>query len=121
MFAKGLDIIGLSLSKIELFGGRCEMKKIAKRILASMLTAAVACTTVIGSDLSALAAEKKATRIKGSTYTSADLIWEDNFDGDALNTKYWNYEAHEPGWVNAELQEYTESGNRSPEKGRLLR
>lgn len=82
------------------------MKKFAKRLLTSVLAAAVALTTVVSSDMTALAAEKKATRIKNSTYTSADLIWEDNFDGDALNTKYWNYEAHEPGWVNAEWQKY---------------
>lgn len=84
------------------------MKKFAKRLFTSVLAAAVACTTVIGNDMTALAAEKKAkaTKIAGSTYTTADLIWEDNFDGDALNTKYWNYEAHEPGWVNAEWQSY---------------
>ncbi|MGN0336802.1 MAG: carbohydrate binding domain-containing protein [Lachnospiraceae bacterium] len=84
------------------------MGKAAKRLLAGALATAVACTTVISSDMTALAAEKKAkaTKIAGSTYTTADLIWEDNFDGDALNTKYWNYEAHEPGWVNAEWQSY---------------
>ncbi len=37
------------------------------------------------------------------------LVWEDNFDGDSLNTNDWNYEYHEPGWVNAELQEYVDS------------
>lgn len=37
------------------------------------------------------------------------LVWEDNFDGDSLNTDDWNYEYHEPGWVNAELQEYVDS------------
>ncbi|MDE7323513.1 MAG: carbohydrate binding domain-containing protein [Lachnospiraceae bacterium] len=37
------------------------------------------------------------------------LIWEDEFEGDRLNTDDWNYEYHEPGWVNAELQEYVDS------------
>ena len=37
-----------------------------------------------------------------------NLIWEDNFEGDSLNFEDWNYEPHEPGWVNNELQEYTE-------------
>ncbi len=37
------------------------------------------------------------------------LVWEDDFDGDSLNTDDWNYEYHEPGWVNAELQEYVDS------------
>lgn len=41
-----------------------------------------------------------------STYK---LIWQDDFDGDSLNLKDWNYEYHEPGWVNAELQEYVDS------------
>ncbi len=37
------------------------------------------------------------------------LIWEDNFDGDSLSDADWNYEAHEVGWVNHELQEYIPS------------
>lgn len=37
------------------------------------------------------------------------LVWEDTFDGTELNTDNWNYELHEPGWVNNELQEYTDS------------
>lgn len=38
-----------------------------------------------------------------------ELVWEDNFDGDTLNLDDWNYEYHEPGWVNAEWQEYVDS------------
>lgn len=37
------------------------------------------------------------------------LVWEDEFEGDKLNMDDWNYEYHEPGWVNAELQEYVDS------------
>lgn len=37
------------------------------------------------------------------------LVWEENFDGDKLNLNDWNYEYHEPGWVNHELQEYVDS------------
>lgn len=37
------------------------------------------------------------------------LVWEDNFEGDTLNLDNWSYETHEPGWVNAELQEYVVS------------
>ena len=37
-----------------------------------------------------------------------NLVWEDNFNGDYLNLQDWNYETHEPGWVNNELQEYTD-------------
>ena len=37
------------------------------------------------------------------------LVWNDEFDGDKLSEEDWNYEAHEPGWVNHELQEYIPS------------
>lgn len=43
---------------------------------------------------------------KPSIYTEADLVWQEDFNGKKLNTKDWNYETHEPGWVNAELQSY---------------
>ena len=38
-----------------------------------------------------------------------DLLWHDEFDGSALDESIWNYEPHEPGWTNEELQEYTTS------------
>ncbi len=38
-----------------------------------------------------------------------ELVWEDNFDGDTLDLNSWNYEYHEPGWVNNELQSYVDS------------
>ena len=37
------------------------------------------------------------------------LLWSDEFDGDALDETIWNYEPHAPGWTNEELQEYTTS------------
>ena len=37
------------------------------------------------------------------------LVWNDEFEGDSLSEEDWNYEAHEPGWVNHELQEYIPS------------
>lgn len=37
------------------------------------------------------------------------LIWNDEFNGTKLNMDIWNYEPHEPGWTNNELQEYTTS------------
>ena len=37
------------------------------------------------------------------------LLWNDEFDGKKLNMDLWNYEPHEPGWTNKELQEYTKS------------
>lgn len=38
-----------------------------------------------------------------------NLLWNDEFDGTALDETIWNYEPHEPGWTNEELQEYTTS------------
>lgn len=42
-------------------------------------------------------------------YDGYHLVWEESFDTDALNMDDWNIETHEPGWVNNELQEYTDS------------
>ncbi|HBA69475.1 MAG TPA: hypothetical protein DCZ40_08985 [Lachnospiraceae bacterium] len=42
-------------------------------------------------------------------YSQYNLKWQDEFDGDSLNRDDWNVELHEPGWVNAELQEYVDS------------
>jgi len=44
-----------------------------------------------------------------SAYTDADLVWKDEFSGDKLNMNDWNYEYHESGWVNNELQKYVDS------------
>lgn len=37
------------------------------------------------------------------------LVWNDEFNDTELNLNDWNYEKREPGWVNNELQEYTDS------------
>lgn len=47
------------------------------------------------------------------------LVWSDDFD--TFNLNDWNYECHEPGWVNNELQEYTNSSeNIYAEDGKLV-
>ncbi|MDD6326932.1 MAG: family 16 glycosylhydrolase [Lachnospiraceae bacterium] len=38
-----------------------------------------------------------------------NLLWHDEFSGDALDESIWSYDPHEPGWTNNELQEYTTS------------
>ncbi|MBQ8165493.1 MAG: family 16 glycosylhydrolase, partial [Lachnospiraceae bacterium] len=43
------------------------------------------------------------------SYEGYNLVWEDNFDAETLNRDDWNVELHEPGWVNAEWQEYVDS------------
>lgn len=44
------------------------------------------------------------------SYDGYALVFEDHFDRPALDRSCWNVELHEPGWVNAELQEYVDSG-----------
>ena len=34
-------------------------------------------------------------------------VWSDEFDGDTLNLSKWNILRWRPGWVNNELQAYT--------------
>ncbi len=46
---------------------------------------------------------------KDPQYEGYHLVWKDEFNGDSLNFEDWQYEPHEPGWVNNELQEYTTS------------
>ncbi|QFJ54684.1 carbohydrate binding domain-containing protein [Pseudobutyrivibrio xylanivorans] len=50
-----------------------------------------------------------------------ELVWNDEFEGDSLNTSDWNVEQHEPGWVNSELQRYTalDEGNIEVKDGKL--
>ena len=49
------------------------------------------------------------------------LVWADEFEGNTLNRENWNVELHEPGWVNAELQEYVDSDeNISVRDGKLV-
>lgn len=43
------------------------------------------------------------------SYDDFELKWEDDFDGETLNEDDWNYETHEKGWVNSELQAYVKS------------
>jgi len=61
-------------------------------------------------------AQEEVPKLEGYT-----LLWNDEFNGDSLNEDIWRYELHQPGWVNAELQEYTDSTNNIFVKdGRLI-
>ncbi|MDD7178502.1 MAG: carbohydrate binding domain-containing protein, partial [Lachnospiraceae bacterium] len=40
-------------------------------------------------------------------------VFSEEFEGDSLNPEVWNIEAHEPGWVNSEWQEYVDADNAS--------
>ncbi len=50
-----------------------------------------------------------------------NLVWSDEFDGDSLNTDFWNYETGNgtDGWGNNELQYYTQD-NVTVQDGSLI-
>lgn len=60
----------------------------------------------------------KNTAGDAGSYEKGDLVWADEFD--TLNLNDWNFEYHEPGWVNAELQEYGDSPNNTYVKDGML-
>ena len=55
------------------------------------------------------AADNGLAPVGSSVYTASDLVWHDEFDGSSLNMNDWNFEFHQPGWVNSELQSYDDS------------
>lgn len=82
-----------------------------KRLLAKILAATVITTTITNIGVSSnIYANTMYRNNQESTDKNEkwNLVWEDNFNGDYLNLQDWNYETHEPGWVNNELQEYTD-------------
>ena len=48
------------------------------------------------------------------------LVWEDEFNGSSLDTTSWSNEVAPPGWVNNELQRYTNGRNVELRDGKLL-
>ena len=53
--------------------------------------------------------EEETMNVNTETVTEIegyDPFWHDEFDGEKLDTKTWTVEAHKPGFVNHELQEY---------------
>ncbi len=81
------------------------MKKKLSKVLAILLT------TVLVANLNGnwyMAQEAKAAE-KASKSEGYHLLWSDDFNGKTLDRTKWNYELHEPGWVNNELQRYTNS------------
>ena len=53
--------------------------------------------------------EKIVSEDESSTVSSDwEILWSDEFDGDELDLMKWNKLSWRPGWVNNELQAYTE-------------
>ena len=54
-------------------------------------------------------------------YEGYTLLWNDEFNGDSLNTDIWSITKRQPGVTNAELQEYTDTAeNVFVKDGRLI-
>lgn len=49
-----------------------------------------------------------------------NLVWEENFDGNTLDEKTWNYNVGKDKWGNNELEYYTEGDNLTVEDGCLV-
>jgi len=54
-------------------------------------------------------ADTQSSQTQAPEIEGYSLLWNDEFDAADLDMSKWNYEPHEPGWTNSELQEYTES------------
>lgn len=65
---------------------------------------------------------KVAALQSGAKPESWRMVWSDEFDGTALDESKWVYEVQKPGWVNNELQNYTDhrSENVRIEDGKLI-
>lgn len=81
------------------------MRRKLSKLLAMTLAAAVM-TTLCGNWNTTPVQAKTAVQADAEGYS---LLWSDDFSGKTLDTGKWNYELHEPGWVNNELQRYTDS------------
>ena len=84
----------------------------SKKIISSILTLAMilpmaACTQPKPTETEAEPTAAPATETP--QLEGYDLLWSDEFDGQTMDETKWNYEPHEPGWTNNELQEYTTS------------
>lgn len=82
------------------------MKKINKKIKATCSLAAACILSLVS------CADSKQNGVSGSNlsnsiYTEEDLVWQEDFN--ELNLNDWNFEFHEKGWVNNELQSYDDS------------
>ena len=86
------------------------MKKnriISSILVASMLFSLSACGKKKEESKETSAETPAQTEAQVPQLDGYNLLWNDEFDGDKMDESKWNYEPHEPGWTNNELQEYT--------------
>lgn len=84
--------------------GSESMRKLRTRFIAIAVAAIMVITSI---NVTGITASAK-TKSTGNEYS---LVWSDDFSSKSLDTTKWNYELHEPGWVNNELQSYTNSSD----------
>lgn len=91
-------------------------KKITSLICALSMTAGFAgCAekkteeTEIQNTTEAVTTAEETTEAEDISLAGYNLLWNDEFNGSEMDETIWNYEPHEPGWTNNELQEYTTS------------
>ena len=90
-----------------------KMKALSVIAALSMLACSVSCSSNNTDTDSTKPTEAKTEAITEAVdvpeLDGYNLLWNDEFSGSALDETKWNYEPHEPGWTNEELQEYTTS------------
>ena len=65
--------------------------------------------------------QSKSYKKSGILKSSYNLVWEEKFTNNILDDNQWNIEIRDPGWVNNELQAYTnESKNLSISNNNLV-
>ncbi|MBQ7882329.1 MAG: carbohydrate binding domain-containing protein [Treponema sp.] len=74
------------------------MKKIVERLFVFFCFFILGCNSV-----------QENIKEDASSYPEYKLVWQEEFNGKTLNRNDWNVELHDPGWVNAEWQEYVDS------------
>ncbi len=94
-----------------------KMKLVCSALAASMLFSIVGCKknettaastqTQTTTEATTTAAETTQAKTEAPELDGYKLLWNDEFEGEDLDTTKWTRETRQPGWTNNELQEYT--------------
>jgi len=60
------------------------------------------------------------TQTAGAPYGNMNIVWDDEFNGPAINTNLWTYDLGNGGWGNSEREYYTSRTNNAYVAGGLL-
>ena len=110
----------LGLAVLSMGGIFLVKSKKGRKLLSAILVLAMGASLLQISPINA-AAEEDTTETTELSYDGYTKVWADEFESAELNRNDWNVELHDPGWVNAELQEYVDSeDNIFMEDGKLV-